>query len=74
MRSCKNCEECKRLYIKSRYMIQLCNVFYCAVKDSITNEKCCCEFWKIKDNLDIVTNKKIDNVINDIEYILKHIR
>ena len=71
MKTCGNCNNCKKIYRKYAYRYYKEKTNYCMIKEEITQEDSVCESWRKKQREYDLSPQRFDEVKNDLKAILK---
>ena len=74
MKKCKDCRECRVLYRKGIFAFWQCNSYYCTLNNTPTLPDGVCSCWnKVEPHYD-VSVQRIDEVIEDINFIKENVK
>ena len=71
MKTCGNCNNCKKIYRKYAYQYHKEKTDYCTVKEEIVSPDGACESWCKKQREYDLSPQRFDDVVKDLKAILK---
>lgn len=73
-RKCKNCDSCKTLYRRFRYRANKDRLYYCTVREEMTELENSCSYWCAKKAECDLSKERFDETEKDILLIGKYLK
>ncbi len=71
---CNSCNWCKKLYEKTHYGFMNVDLNYCIKHEKMIELKDTCYSWKMRKLEYEITIERIDNIENDVIWLIKHLK